>query len=87
MNEDTKLELTWGEPKGHGAPEPCLTFEVFDKAKGTNLTCGAVFEFAPRQGARAMPFAFTARRCCQTARQLRACYAGSGWMYERGRWK
>jgi hypothetical protein len=44
MNEDSKLELTWGEPKGHGAPEPSLTFDVFDKAKGTNLTCSAVFE-------------------------------------------
>jgi hypothetical protein len=44
MSEDKKLELTWSEPKGHGAPEPCLTFDVFDKAKGTNLTCGAVFE-------------------------------------------
>jgi len=44
MSEDKKLELTWSEPKGHGAPEPCLTFEVFDKAEGTHLTCGAVFE-------------------------------------------
>ena len=44
MNEDSKLELTWGEPKGRGAPEPSLTFDVFDKAKGTNLTCSAVFE-------------------------------------------
>jgi hypothetical protein len=44
MSEDKKLELTWSEPKGHGAPEPCLNFEVFDKAEGTHLTCGAVFE-------------------------------------------
>jgi len=43
MSEDKKLELTWSEPKGHGTPEPCLTFEVFDNAKGTNVPCGAVF--------------------------------------------
>ena len=38
MNEEPKLELTWTKRKGRGQPEPFLKFEVFDKAKGADIT-------------------------------------------------
>ena len=43
MSEERKLDLAWTQRTDRGEPEPCLKFDVFDKAKGATITYGAVF--------------------------------------------
>ena len=47
MNAEPKLELSWSQPADGGEPEPCVTFEAFDPAKGAAVIYQAAFGVCP----------------------------------------